>query len=142
MTRQCIAMKSMLMSTVLIFALACVGGMHSTPDRVAVCVWRGGDDGLTVRLADKLEETINSTRTLVIGGCGVEDQPTIALPSVRWEKRGTSIHVTARVAVTGPRLTAPLNIESHCSEDRLGDCANDIVNGALAAWNMEISPSH
>jgi hypothetical protein len=128
-------------AVVLASALACVRYSHAAQARVAVCLWRGGDDGLTVRLTDKLEETINGTRSLVVGGCGLKDQPTITLPtSVKWVKQGTSMHITARVILTGRNLTAPVAIESHCSDERLIDCANDIVNRSLAAWDIQTPP--
>jgi hypothetical protein len=121
---------------VLVIISACMTSSSKTHAKVPVCVWRGADDGLTVRLTDQLEGRINDTRSLVVGRCDLKDQPTITLPTVNWKKQGASIHVTATVILAGSNLTAPVTIEAHCSDERLIDCANGIVNRSLLAWHI------
>lgn len=115
----------------------CVGSSRFAETRVEVCVLRGGDDGLTVRFTDALKETIDATPPLVVHDCGAEHHHTINIPtSVDWQRRGASIYVTASVTVSSQNLVTPLLMQSHCFDDRLTDCASDIVQRSLAAWKI------
>lgn len=121
----------------LLTATILINCSHRTQPPVAVCVWRGGDDGLTVRLADKLEQTIRATPPLMLGSCRLHGEPTITLPHVAWEKEKESVHVTARFIISGLHLSQPMAMEARCADDRLSDCATEIVNRSLSVWRLQ-----
>lgn len=114
-------------------ALLCTNAAgESGNGKIPVEIWRGGDDGLTVKLADNLNEIFKASNTFTTGKFGTGESLLVKIKenvnledldgrkkikySVSFEKKsGLVLHVS----------------EAGCWADEISECAKDIHNAAV-----------
>ena len=113
---------------------ACSGSpalaQHISTEVISVEVWRGGDDGLTSKLADALEEKFRQTSPFVVGPASERPSLVVTIPSnVKWKKVGTRTKV--QFYVTFSRSSRQIGIsKGACWEEDMPRCAAIIVADA------------
>ena len=125
------AMRRLLTTFAAILLSACVTqneGSESTTSATPVEVWVGGDDGLTIRLADAVEEALKaSPRFTYVERGSVPDALRLGLPGhVTWAKVDGRVRVKYRVELErrGQKLAGA---EGGCWESELQRCALAIL---------------
>ena len=124
-------MKRLSVTSVAILLSACVtqgGGSESTASATPVEVWVGGDDGLTIRLADAVEQAFKSSPSFTYVERGsVPDALSVGLPGhVTWFKVNGRVRVKYRLELEH-RGQKVAGAEGGCWESELKRCALEIV---------------
>lgn len=109
---------------------ACVGAPSlATP--VPVEVWRGGDDGLTSRFADALEDAFRGSSAFVLSVGKKPGTLTVTIPSnVGWKQIGSRTEVHYLVTFTGTSSQVLGASKGACWEDQLSKCAGHVLKDA------------
>ena len=97
-------------------------------------LWRGGDDGLTLRFADALETALGAS-PLFVGSRGKQPRTLIVtIPNhLDWEDHGDRTRVACTVRFPD-RLDKPVgDVRGSCWEDELHDCVAQVVRAAERA---------
>lgn len=100
---------------------------------ISVEVWRGGDDGLTSKLADALEEKFRQTPPFIVGPASERESLKVTIPgNVRWKQIGVRTQV--QFDVNFSRASRQIGTSKGvCWEDNLPRCAEIIVEDARKA---------
>jgi hypothetical protein len=126
--------KSLAAGVAGLLACACSGAIHAGPPRPYE-VWRGGDDGLTLRFSEALTRALTASPAFTGESYGKQTRTlVVTIPThVRWEQRGARIRVVCRVEFAD-HLSQPLGgASAACWEDELEDCAIAIAKKAERA---------
>ena len=106
----------------------------ASPEPTLVEVWRGGDDGLTLRLTDALESAFRSSPKFTLSNGRKPGTLVVTLPThVEWRQVGTRTQVSYSVdfaAIDGRNIGAS---KGSCWDDALVKCASHIVGDAEIA---------
>jgi hypothetical protein len=131
-------------SSLMLLSLGLAGGgcaSGSSPKDTVACVWRRGDDGLTVKFAERLEYRIRATQGLILGDCQEGSSLIVRIPSsLRWSVVASEVEVFAEVNVSAPRLKSPITLRARCSENEINECADSIFDAALRAGEVGVVP--
>jgi hypothetical protein len=103
-----------------------IGDHQPTP----VEIWRGGDDGLTVKLLDAIKKKIVASRDFVLSTDSKPGTITIIIPSnVRWTETGArgEVSYTVELKQRLDRSRTEKNTGS-CWEEEISVCADQIFN--------------
>ena len=110
-----------------------VGYVYSA-EKTHIELWRVGDDGLTLRLADAIESSLKSSPTFSLSTGKKPGTLLLTIPTnVNWRKVGNRTQVLYRVEYStagGKRLGASTG---SCWDDGFNICAKKIVNDAEVA---------
>lgn len=101
---------------------------------VHVVISKGGDDGLTNRLFDKIKEGLEPPGSMV-GKRGNSKLAIHIMNHVGWEEKGTDTEITYDVRLTVENAAASFDkqfllIHGGCMESQLNDCAVKIIRDA------------
>jgi len=92
--------------------------------RRPVEVWRGGDDGLTLRFTDALEEALIGSVALAAGQGKLPGTLVVTIPTnLRWEAVGRRTRVFYDIVLTDHLDRRVGRTGGTCWDDQLGDCA-------------------
>ena len=120
------------MIAVLLIVAACATGASSA-EQMPVEVWRGGDDGATIRLTDALETAFRASPNFFLSSGKKPGTLVVTIPThVGWKQIGERNQVLYTVEFTsadGRNLGA---IKGLCWDDALSQCAVQIVKDASA----------
>jgi hypothetical protein len=102
--------------------------------QILVEVWSGGDDGLTLKLRDTLEEAFRSSSAFALSSGKKPGTLIVTIPThVGWKQKGKRTQVLYTVEFTSVN-SRPLGTSTgSCWDDALTKCANKIVKEATAA---------
>ncbi len=107
---------------------ASAGSQSLNATAMPVEIWTGGDDGLTLRLGDAVEEEFRLSSRFSHGPAGaVPGALKVIIPThVRWREVGDQTHVTYRLELelNGRRRSAK---GGTCWESDLNQCARQVV---------------
>jgi hypothetical protein len=108
---------------------------------VMIEVWRGSDDGLTVRLAEAVERSLKASGKFVLSRGKKPGTLLLTIPQhVDWKKTGDRMQVSYTVAFSTADNRELGSGTGTCWEDKLPDCTTYIVRAAAAA--AELLRSH
>jgi hypothetical protein len=125
------AVKNILLTLIALLGMGnCVlSAAWETP--LSVEVWTGGDDGLTQRLRDEIENRFKASSHFVLSSGKKPGTLIVTIPTnVTWTAKGTRTHVRYKVefsSAAGSRIGIS---SGSCWDDRLADCAAEIYRGA------------
>jgi hypothetical protein len=106
----------------------------ATAKPTPVEVWTGGDDGLTQRLRDKIENKFKSSPAFVLSTGKKPGSLIVTIPThVAWTQKGARIHVRYKVEFSSSSDIAIGKGSGSCWDDNLADCAAQIYDGAEGA---------
>jgi hypothetical protein len=107
--------------------------------RTLVEVWRGGDDGLTVRLTNALERALESSPDFTLSSGKKPGSLVITIPThVGWKQIDGRTQVTYIVEFTSVTSEKVGKTSGSCWDDSLAKCADQIVKEAkIAARNIQ-----
>ncbi len=124
------------LATISLILVAMAACTHAPPSSVPgaptpVEVWRGGDDGLTLRLADTLENAFRRTSDFALGTGEKPGTLIVTIPSnVTWIKIGSRTEVDCYVTFSGVSSQVLGGSRGRCWEDDLETCADRVVRDA------------
>jgi len=116
----------------LLFSLALAAS--ASPKFTLVEVWCGGDDGLTTKLRDTLEDAFKSSSDFRLSAGEKPGTLTVTIPSnVEWKLVGkrTQVFYTVKFASADNQHLG--SSAGSCWEDSLSKCASKIVKDAKTA---------
>jgi hypothetical protein len=97
-------------------------------------VWCSGDDGLTLRLRDSVENELQSSSDFVLSYGEKPGTLVVTIPTnVRWEgigKRPKAFYTVAFTSIKGQNIGVS---EGSCWDDELTKCSAEILKDAKAA---------
>jgi hypothetical protein len=112
--------------------VACGVASAQTP-RTLVEVWKGGDDGLTNKLADALKDAFKSSSDFQLSTGKKPGTLVATIPSnVEWKQVGKRTKVLYKVNFASVDNRPVGASEGSCWDDALAKCANKIVKDATA----------
>jgi len=112
--------------------LACGVASAQTP-RTLVEVWKGGDDGLTNRLADALKDAFKSSSDFQLSNGKKTGTLVVTIPSnVEWRQVGKRTKVLYTVDFASIENHPLGTSKGSCWDDVLTKCADKIVKDATA----------
>jgi len=104
---------------------ACV---HASPAVTPVEVWRGGDDGLTVKFADALQTAFGSSSAFALSSGKKAGTLVVNIPSnLQWKEingRTQVLYTVDFTSVDGRKLGT---MKGSCWEDSLSECAAKVT---------------
>ncbi|HWA91968.1 MAG TPA: hypothetical protein VG889_18150 [Rhizomicrobium sp.] len=102
--------------------------------RTPVEVWRGGDDGLTSRFGDAVNEAFRASSTFTLSYGNKPGTLIVTIPTnVSWKPIGTRTQVTYAVTFATPDQRSLGSSTGTCFDDALSDCAAHILRDAQVA---------
>jgi hypothetical protein len=136
--RTCLPM----MTALFIAAVVCDSWATQAPTPVEV--WRGGDDGLTLRLADAVVKAFKASPDFELSTGKRPGTLIVLIPThVNWKRLGwrpfgrrTQIFYTVEfkmIVQLGERvgsIDSVRTVRGSCRDDRMADCASEIVKSA------------
>jgi hypothetical protein len=124
------ALLSLLCSLLFSFGLELAG----SPKLTLVEVWSGGDDGLTTKLRDTLENAFKSSPDFRLSAGKQPGTLTVTIPShLEWKLVGNRTQVFYTVEFTSADNQHLGSSAGSCWEDALSKCASRIVKDAKIA---------
>jgi hypothetical protein len=128
-----ITMKNSLLALFGAIIGSCV--LFAAPARpTPVEVWTGGDDGLTQRLRDQIENKFKSSSDFVLSSGKKPGSLIVTIPThVAWIEKGARTHVRYKVEFSSSDDTAIGKSSGSCWDDNLADCSAQIYSGAQKA---------
>ena len=115
------------------FVAACTTN-GSFAQTVTVAIWRGGDDGLTVRLSDAIETAFRSSTSFSISNTKQSGALLVTIPTnVPWKQVGDQTQVLYTVEFTSGDGRKLGTSEGSCWADALAECATHVVKDAQIA---------
>ncbi len=121
---------------ILLFSvLFCLGqGASASPKITLVEVWCDGDDGLTTKLRDTLENAFKSSSDFRLSAGEKQGTLTVTIPSnVEWKLVGKRTQVFYTVKFASANNQQLGSCAGSCWEDSLSKCASKIVKDAKTA---------
>jgi hypothetical protein len=116
----------------LLFCLALAAS--APPKYTLVEVWCGGDDGLTTKLRDTLENAFKSSSDFRLSAGEMPGTLTVTIPSnVEWKPVGKRTQVFYTVKFSSADNQHLGSSAGSCWEDSLSKCASKIVRDAKTA---------
>jgi hypothetical protein len=98
---------------------------------VPVEVWRGGDDGLTIRLGEAIEAAFQASSLFTLSGGLKPGTLVVTIPSnVDWKEVGSRVRVSFKVTYTDPAERPLGRAAGKCWDDELPVCAAEILKRA------------
>jgi hypothetical protein len=113
-----------------------LGGLRlgASPKSTLVEVWCGGDDGLTTKLRDSLENAFKSSSDFRLSEGKKPGTLTVTIPShVGWKLVGKRTQVSYTVEFASVDNQPLGSSAGSCWEDALSTCASKIVKDARSA---------
>jgi hypothetical protein len=112
---------------------ACAMGA-SDAKQTPVEVWRGGDDGATLRLTDALEATFRASPAFVLSSGKKPGTLVVTIPThVGWKQIGGRNQVLYTVEFTSADGRNLGTATGSCWDDALSECADQIIRDAANA---------
>ncbi|GAA0560788.1 hypothetical protein [Rhizomicrobium electricum] len=118
--------------TAALFALPAIAGSNSKS--VPVEVWRGGDDGLTIKLSEAVERALAASGRFSLSRGKLPGTLLITFPHnvvAKPDRNRLSVEYEATFSTIGNRVLGA--VKSGCHEDELVVCVDEIVETATAA---------
>jgi hypothetical protein len=111
------------------------GALYAAPAKpTPVEVWTGGDDGLTQRLRDEVENKFKSSFDFVLSSGKKPGTLIVTIPThVAWTQQGTRTHVRYKVEFSSSDDIGIGKSSGSCWDDNLAECAARIYGGAQRA---------
>jgi hypothetical protein len=110
------------------------GGESSGSARTPFEIWRGGDDGLTIRFTEALEAALLASPTFVARTGRKPGTLIVTIPSnVAWKKIGKRRRITYQVTYSDTADRVLDEASGQCWEDELEQCVAPLVKRAAAA---------
>ncbi len=123
--------KSIIAMTLL--ALAACATASPSAHTTLVEVWRGGDDGLTSRFADAIEEAFQRAPEFSLSSGKVPGTLVVTIPtSLGWTQVGERTEVTYVVEFSRVPNETLRSSRGSCLENRLQDCVAQVLEEARA----------
>ena len=115
------------------FALILIGTVTAADAPIPVEIWRGGDDGSTVKLYDALESAFNSSPEFTVTSAGngtliVTIQNHVEVRRKFWRKR---IYYNVEFATKNNQQIS--QSQGSCWKSSVTKCANDVLKDAKSA---------
>jgi hypothetical protein len=107
----------------------------TSAQRILVEVWRGGDDGLTSRLGDALEEAFRKSNDFAPSYGQKPNTLIVTIPTnVDWKSRGNRDKVLSKIEFSWSGTDKILRVSKvACWDDMLTKCADKVVKDAKIA---------
>lgn len=103
----------------------------SDKNPIPIEVWRGGDDGLTLRLADALENAFKASPHFILSSGRKKGTLVVRIPThVGWKQIGKRTRVLYNVEFASADDQNVGGSTGSCWEDALTQCAAEVVNKA------------
>lgn len=97
-------------------------------------VWRGGDDGLTVRLADAIEDAFRRSPAFTLSSGRKAHTLIVTIPSnVGWKQVGNRTRVLYTVNFSSDTAQNLGASSGACWDDSLATCASQVIKHANSA---------
>jgi hypothetical protein len=97
-------------------------------------VWRGGDDALTVRLADAIEDKFRRSPDFTLSSGRKPHTLVVTIPTnVDWKQVGDRTRVLYTINFSSDTVPNLGSSSGACWADTLAECAADVVKHAKAA---------
>ncbi len=120
-----------------LFGVALIGNcaLYAAPAKpTPVEVWTGGDDGLTQRLRDEIENKFKSSSDFVLSSGKQRGSLIVTIPThIAWTQKGTRTYVRYKVEFSSSDDVGIGKSSGSCWDDNLADCAAQIYGGAQRA---------
>jgi hypothetical protein len=127
--RVCLAIAAALIGSFSVRAIAA-----DPPARRVIDLWVVGDDGLTLRLRDALEEAFQAAPDFTLKGESDPQTLVVTIPkNVDWRKESGRTRVLFSVNFTSVDNRRLGSLRGSCWEDELATCAAQIIKNARAA---------
>ena len=125
---------------VALFVAPCVAQGNRTKP-IPVEVWCGGDDGLTMRLRDTLENAVKLSPYFSLSSGKIPGTLVVTIPTnVGWEQFGGRVRVFYSVEFASADDQFIGKITGACWDDKLTICAAQIIkNAKVASRKVETS---
>jgi len=131
-TRKLPCAAVVLVTLVAVAAAACAGTSLAKPTPVEV--WRGGDDGLTLRLADAIEDAFRASPDFVLTSGKQPGTLVVTIPTnVRWKQVGTQTQVLYTIEFTSTDNQNLGASTGSCWDGALAECSGHVVQDAKIA---------
>jgi len=119
----------------LILLASSLAADDSSTRRFVVDVRKGGDDGLTSRLAAALEDGFRRSPDFVLADRADENMLIVTIPTnVDWTRTGNRSKVSSKIEFSSSRTNLILGTSSvACWDDELSKCASRVVKDARHA---------
>jgi hypothetical protein len=95
-------------------------------------VWRGGDDGLTIRLAEAVEESLFSSAELKSSSGQLPGTLYVNVPSAKWKEMRGRTRVMVDIVLSEPADRPVATVAVRCWDGALSDCAKQVREKVLA----------
>jgi hypothetical protein len=117
-------MKNTLLALFGLVLMANVVMFGGTANPTPVEVWTGGDDGLTQRLRDEIENKFKSSSEFVLSNGNKAGTLIVTIPThVAWTTAGTRTHLRYSVQFSSSDGTVLKKSSGSCWDDHLKECA-------------------
>lgn len=115
-------------------ALTLCATVGARPKPIPIEVWSGGDDGMTARLRDEIEDAFKSSSDFTLSSGKKLGTLIISIPThVRWKQIGgrTIVYYTITFATVDDHVIGAR--KGSCPDDNLSKCADQIAKDAKVA---------
>lgn len=124
-------MKNTLLTLFGLVLIANVVVYGGTANPTPVEVWTGGDDGLTQRLGDEIENRFKSSSDFVLSSGKKAGTLIVTIPThVAWKTEGARTHLRYSVEFSASNGTVLKKSSGSCWDDNLTECAAQIYREA------------
>ena len=113
---------------------------NATSKRTLVEFWHTGDDGLSQKLADQVERALARSPDFSVSAGRKSGTLIVTIPTnVEWKQIGKRTQVLYHVEFSSVDSDMQSQTKGSCWEDRLSDCANQIVKATrIAAQKLPV----
>lgn len=123
--------KCLLNVTFILYLLSMCSPITASAQQKPVEVWSGGDDGLTVRLRDALEDKIRHSSYFSLSSGKKPGTLIVTIPTnVEWQKTGKRMNVSYSVELSMVGHEEVRKMKGSCRADAISKCAAEIANWA------------
>lgn len=124
--------------TIAAAAIAACAASSLRASPVPIEIWRGGDDGLTVRLRDAIEAAFRAAEDFSLSSGNSPGTLIVTVPSnVAWRRIGERAEIVYLVRFSDGASRSLGTRTGTCGEDQLRECAAQVLAGArVAAANL------
>lgn len=130
--------QCLLLGTVCILA-ACAATSAAKKEQkpTPVEVWRGGDDGLTLRLTDAVEAVFRASPMFAMSSGKQRGTLVVTIPNLHWKMVGPRTQASYSIEFSGESSQHIGTSTGTCWEDELSKCAAQILKDAQSAKGSE-----
>jgi hypothetical protein len=124
-------MRILLAAVLLEASLGACAAVSANNQPMRVEVWRGGDDGLTSRLADAMEDAFKHSHRFVLSSGNLPGTLIASIPTnVPWKEVNGKTRVLYTIDFTDVHSKKMGQSTGQCWDDQLQKCADAIVGDA------------